>query len=145
MSELKNTEEGVDNTNAVVNITETGDLHEVAMILGSREHIKPAGVIRPGIKIPLGNCSQAQKDLYARMLDDGHGFSDIDTAMLKIADKSYTKKTCLRPSNSDCFTIRDEEAHAVNAVWSYERPKADVGEIAGHLAFYPSHVEIVRG
>ena len=106
--EFKN-EEGLDNTNAVSNIIESGDLHEVAMILGSRERIRHAGVIRPGIKIPLAGCSKAQKDLYTRMLDDGAGFTEIDAAMLALADKSYTKKTCLRPSNSDYFTIRDED------------------------------------
>lgn len=106
--EFKN-EEGIDNTNAVANIVETGDMHEVAMILGSRERIRHAGVIRPGIKIPLSGCSQKQKDIYVSMLDDGHGFSEIDAAMLSVADKTYTKKTCLRPSNSDYFTIRDED------------------------------------
>lgn len=109
MSDESKTEEGLDNTNAIANIVETGDMHEVAMILGSRERIRHAGVIRPGIKIPLAGCSQAQKDLYARLLDEGHGFEFIDAEMLKIADKSYSKKTCLRPSNSDYFTIRDED------------------------------------
>ncbi|MGV3770298.1 MAG: DUF427 domain-containing protein [Sphingobium phenoxybenzoativorans] len=28
------------------------------------------------------------------------------------------------------------------AVWSYETPRDDVGEIAGHLAFYPDKVTI---
>ncbi|CAN5376113.1 DUF427 domain-containing protein [soil metagenome] len=31
---------------------------------------------------------------------------------------------------------------APGAVWSYEAPLADVGEIAGHLAFYPDKVTI---
>lgn len=102
-------EEGLDNTNAIANIVETGDLHEVAMILGDRERVRHAGVIRPGIKIPLSGCSQKQKDIYSRMLDEGHGFEAIDSAMLQVAEKGYTKKTCLRPANSDYFTIRDED------------------------------------
>ena len=36
------------------------------------------------------------------------------------------------------------EAHD-NAVWTYELPKTDVGEIGSHLAFYPDKVEITRG
>lgn len=102
-------EEGTDNTNAIANIVETGDLHEVAMILGDRERVRHAGVIRPGIKIPLAGCSEKQKKIYAVMLDEGNGFEAIDAAMLQAADKSYTKKTCLRPANSDYFTVRDED------------------------------------
>ncbi len=102
-------EEGLDNTNAIASIVETGDLHEVSMILGNRERIRHAGVIRPGIKIPLSGCSDKQKKIYSDMLDEGHGFEAIDAAMLQAADKSYTKKTCLRPANSDYFTIRDED------------------------------------
>ena len=106
---MEHVEEGLDNTNALASIVETGDMGEVHMILGDRERIRHAGVIRPGIKIPLANCSQAQKDLYSRMLDEGHGFESIDAEMLKIAAKGYDKKTCLRPSNSDYFTIRDQD------------------------------------
>lgn len=102
-------EEGTDNTNAIANIVETGDLHEVAMILGDRERVRHAGVIRPGIKIPLSGCSEKQKKIYAVMLDEGNGFEAIDSAMLQAAEKGYTKKTCLRPANSDYFTVRDED------------------------------------
>jgi uncharacterized protein (DUF427 family) len=31
-----------------------------------------------------------------------------------------------------------------NAVWTYEQPHTAVAEIAGHLAFYPSKVEIAQ-
>ena len=31
-----------------------------------------------------------------------------------------------------------------NAVWTYEQPNAAVAEIAGHLAFYPSKVDITE-
>ena len=29
-----------------------------------------------------------------------------------------------------------------NAVWEYQQPYESVGEIAGHVAFYPSKVQI---
>lgn len=106
---MEHVEEGLDNTNALANVVETGDMGEVHMILGDRERIRHAGVIRPGIKIPLSGCTDAQKKLYAQMLDDGHGFEAIDSELLKIAPKGYDKKTCLRPSNSDYFTIRDQD------------------------------------
>ena len=118
------TEEGLDNTNAVASIIETGDLFEVNMILGNRERVRHAGVIRPGIKIPLASCTKEQQAVYARMLDEGHGFDEIDAEMLKIAPKGYDKKTCLRPANSDYFTIRDED---------FKRP-ADAEYIRSHYA-----------
>jgi hypothetical protein len=107
--EHKTSEEGLDNTNSVASIIETGDLHEVNMILGTRERVRHAGVIRPGIKIPLAACTDQQKTLYRRLLDQNQGFEAIDKAMLEIAPKGYDKKTCLRPSNSDYFTIRDSD------------------------------------
>lgn len=124
MSEETKHDEGLDNTNSIASIVETGDLHEVAMILGTRERIRHAGVIRPGIKIPLGGCTDQQNALYTRMLDEGHGFESIDAELLKIAPKGYTKKTCLRPSNSDYFTIRNED---------FKRP-ADAEYIRKHYA-----------
>jgi uncharacterized protein (DUF427 family) len=34
---------------------------------------------------------------------------------------------------------------ADNAVWTYELPKTEVGEIGSQLAFYPDKVETMRG
>lgn len=102
-------EEGLDNTNAIASIVETGDLHEVSMILGNRERIRHVGVIRPGIKVLLRDATDAQKKLYEQMLNEGHGFDAIDAELLKIAPKGYTKKTCLMPSNCDYFVVRDED------------------------------------
>lgn len=116
--------EGLDNTNAIASIVETGDLHEVNMILGSRERIRHAGVIRPGIKILLRDATEAQKKLYKQLLDENFGFEHIDAELLKIAPKGYAKKTCLMPSNSDYFTIRDED---------FKRP-ADAEYIRKHYA-----------
>lgn len=124
MSEDIQNGEGLDNTNAVASIVETGDLHEVAMILGSRERIRHAGVIRPGIKVLLRDATPDQKTLYKRMLDDGFGFDAIDAELLKIAPKGYAKKTCLMPSNCDYFVVRDED---------FKRP-ADAQYIRQHYA-----------
>ena len=43
------------------------------------------------------------------------------------------------------YSITDGKARDDNAVWTYELPKAEVGEIGSHLAFYPDKVEITRG
>ena len=67
---------------------------------------------------------------------------DIDMNFLERTDRVTT---CPYKGDANYFSIRDGEAHDDNAVWTYERPKAEVGEIAGHLAFYPNRVEIRRG
>lgn len=67
---------------------------------------------------------------------------DLD---MRLFERTERVTTCPYKGEASYYTIGDEEAHAVNAAWSYERPKSDVGAIAGHLAFYPKHVEIVRG
>jgi len=66
---------------------------------------------------------------------------DVD---MRLLERTERVTTCPYKGEASYFAIGDEEAHAVNAVWSYERPKADVAAIAGYLAFYPTHVEIVR-
>ena len=53
--------------------------------------------------------------------------------------------TCPYKGEANYYSIADGEARDENAVWTYERPKAGVAEIASHLAFYPDKVEIKRG
>jgi hypothetical protein len=102
-------EEGLDNTTALSYILETGDVEETRMILGTRDRVRPAGIIRPGIKLPVGSCSKEQKELYERMLDDGHGFDAIDAEMLKLEQKNSTRKSCLRPANCGHFIVRPSD------------------------------------
>jgi uncharacterized protein (DUF427 family) len=53
--------------------------------------------------------------------------------------------TCPYKGEANYYSIADGEARDENAVWTYERPKASVAEIASHLAFYLDKVEIKRG
>jgi uncharacterized protein (DUF427 family) len=66
---------------------------------------------------------------------------DIDMSLL---ERTERVTTCPYKGDANYFTIRDGKNHDDNAVWTYERPKADVAEIASHLAFYPNRVEILR-
>ncbi len=67
---------------------------------------------------------------------------DVDMAFLERTDRVTT---CPYKGEANYFTIRDADHHDDNAVWTYERPKPDVGEIASHVAFYPNRVEVLRG
>ena len=68
--------------------------------------------------------------------------ADVDMNWLK---RSERVTTCPYKGEANYFSVVDGEVRDENIVWTYEKPKADVAEIAGCLAFYPNHVEIARG
>jgi hypothetical protein len=94
------------NTIGVASMIESGDLAEAQMILGSRTGVKAAGIIRPGIKVPLSSCSPAQKAKYEELLEAGATFDEIDKALMALGKST---KSCLRPSNADHFTVREQD------------------------------------
>jgi uncharacterized protein (DUF427 family) len=67
--------------------------------------------------------------------------ADVDMRFLKRADRVTT---CPYKGEANYYAIASDETRDDNAVWTYEHPKAEVGAIAGHLAFYPNRVEIER-
>ena len=67
---------------------------------------------------------------------------DVDMTLLERTDRVTT---CPYKGEANYFSIRDGELRDDNAVWTYETPKADVAEIASHVAFYPNRVEVTRG
>ena len=67
---------------------------------------------------------------------------DIDMNLLERTDRVTT---CPYKGEANYYSIRDGSNRDDNAVWTYERPKPEVAEIATHLAFYPNRVEVLRG
>jgi uncharacterized protein (DUF427 family) len=67
---------------------------------------------------------------------------DVDMSLLARTERITT---CPYKGEANYYSITDGEYADDNAVWTYETPKPDVGEIASFLAFYPSRVEIARG
>ncbi len=63
---------------------------------------------------------------------------------MDLLERTERVTTCPYKGEANYFSIRDGHDRDDNAVWTYEHPKADVAEIASHLAFYPSHAEVVR-
>ena len=61
------------------------------------------------------------------------------------AAPEFRVTTCPYKGEANYYSITDGKARDDNAVWTYELPKAGVGEIGSHLAFYPDKVEITRG
>ena len=67
---------------------------------------------------------------------------DVDMSVLERTDRVTT---CPYKGEANYYSVRDAEHRDDNAVWTYERPKSEVVEIASHLAFYPNRVEVLRG
>jgi uncharacterized protein (DUF427 family) len=51
---------------------------------------------------------------------------------------------CPYKGNASYYSIEASGKVAENAIWSYETPLADVGEIAGYVAFYPNRVDAIE-
>jgi len=96
--------EQLDATNSLVNVIETGDTEEVAMILGHKEKIRCAGIVRPGIKVLKKSATPAEVAKFKQMEAEGYGYDAIDIAL---GGKPKTATSKLFPSNSDYFVVRD--------------------------------------
>ena len=51
---------------------------------------------------------------------------------------------CPYKGNCNYYSVRAGGNKSVNAVWSYEDPFPAVGQIRGHLAFYPERVDAIE-
>ena len=96
--------EQLDATNSLINVIETGDEAEVEMILGHKERIRCAGIVRPGVKVPKNSCTAAEKAKFKELEAQGQGYDSIDVAL---GGKPKSASSKLFPSNSDFFVVRD--------------------------------------
>jgi uncharacterized protein (DUF427 family) len=64
---------------------------------------------------------------------------DADMAQLRRSDHSTY---CPYKGEAAYFDIPALGENGRNAVWTYEQPYPAVAEIAGHLAFYPSKLDV---
>jgi uncharacterized protein (DUF427 family) len=63
---------------------------------------------------------------------------------MALLEQTARASTCPCKGAASYFSITAPEGRLDNAVWSYEKPKADVAQIAGHLAFYTDRVTVER-
>ena len=94
----------LDATNGIGSVIETGDVEEVSMILGHKDKLRCAGLVRPGVKVIKNSCTAAEKAKFKELEAQGMGYDAIDIA-LGGKPKSNTSK--LFPSNADFFVVRD--------------------------------------
>ncbi|MBU2360002.1 MAG: DUF427 domain-containing protein [Alphaproteobacteria bacterium] len=104
--------------------------------------IRPATgtwVVRAGGAV-LGETTHALE-----LIEGGHDpviyFPRNDIAMTFL-DPSDRTSTCPHKGRASYYSIVTKSGTLTDAVWSYEDPKADVAQIAGHLAFYTDRVAV---
>jgi uncharacterized protein (DUF427 family) len=68
--------------------------------------------------------------------------ADVDPALLERSDHTTY---CPYKGDAGYYSLVVDGERAEDAVWTYETPYDAVGEIAGHVAFYPDQVEISVG
>jgi uncharacterized protein (DUF427 family) len=65
--------------------------------------------------------------------------ADVDLALLI---RSQKRTHCPFKGDASYYNVATDDGEITDALWTYEQPKADVADIAGHVAFYPDKVTI---
>jgi uncharacterized protein (DUF427 family) len=65
--------------------------------------------------------------------------ADVDVTALRRTD---TSTYCPFKGDASYYTVVSTAGDLTDAVWTYERPYPAVSEIAGHVAFYLTKVEV---
>lgn len=65
--------------------------------------------------------------------------ADVTEAALRPTD---TTTHCPYKGDASYFSLATADGDVADAVWTYQTPHDAVAEIAGHVAFYPQHVEL---
>jgi uncharacterized protein (DUF427 family) len=66
---------------------------------------------------------------------------DVDMSLLKRSDYSTY---CPYKGDASYYSIPHGGERSVDAIWTYETPFEAVGEIEGHVAFYPDRVDSIE-
>ncbi|MEU6854509.1 DUF427 domain-containing protein [Actinacidiphila alni] len=64
--------------------------------------------------------------------------ADVEESALRPSD---AQTYCPYKGDASYYSLVTADGEIADAVWTYEKPYDAVGPIAGHVAFYPQHVE----
>lgn len=106
MSEEKFNEEndeGMDNTTALAHVLDGGDIDEVRTLLGDRDQVRYAGIIRGGVKVPKKSCTKEEIALFHELEQQGLPYDEIDN---RIGGKPRSAGSKLFPQNADFLVVR---------------------------------------
>jgi uncharacterized protein (DUF427 family) len=65
--------------------------------------------------------------------------ADVDQALLR---PSTTQTYCPYKGDASYYSVAGPDEEITDAVWTYTTPYPAVGEIAGHVAFYPDRLRV---
>jgi uncharacterized protein (DUF427 family) len=65
--------------------------------------------------------------------------ADVDQAVLR---PSATQTYCPYKGDASYYSVASPDGEITDAMWTYTTPYPAVGEIAGHVAFYPDRVRV---
>jgi uncharacterized protein (DUF427 family) len=65
--------------------------------------------------------------------------ADVEPGALRRTD---SRTYCPYKGDASYYTLVTADGEVPDAVWTYEQPYESVAAIAGHVAFYPQHVEL---
>jgi uncharacterized protein (DUF427 family) len=61
-------------------------------------------------------------------------------------ERTQTATYCPYKGDASYFSVKGEDGSLIkDAIWTYESPYPAVGQIAGHVAFYPQHATFGEG
>jgi len=63
---------------------------------------------------------------------------------MDLLDPTEHRTRCPYKGDAGYFTVNGGGLVRENAAWSYEQPFPSVGQIAGHVAFYPDKVDAIE-
>lgn len=102
----------------------------------------------PGIWVIRAGGAVLGESRNAVMLKEGdyEAVIYIPRADLAMAffDKSNKTTVCPHKGTANYYTIQTKSKLLEDVAWSYETPHADLGEIAGHLAFCHEDVTVEK-
>lgn len=99
-------EESLDSSTSIAHIIESGSEEEIRMILGGREGIRHAGIIRAGKQRPLAKCTKEEVALFEKLEAEGMSYDDINRAM---GGTPKSKESKLTTTNTDYFVLRESD------------------------------------
>ena len=76
----------------------------------------------------------AESDAFETV--EGNIYFPPDSINREFFRESDHQTTCPWKGEANYYSIVTKSTTLENAVWTYETPKPDLAEIAGHLAFY---------
>jgi uncharacterized protein (DUF427 family) len=112
-----------------------GPDHPISIVPGARHlSVSVAGRIVADSRAALALCEANYPVVLYIPRADVH---------MELLEKTAHKTYCPYKGECSYYSIPAGGPKSVNAIWSYEQPYSAVGQIAGHMAFYPDRIDSI--